>query len=233
MRKVIRKGMLVTALGATLILGACGSDEDTSNNTANNSSENSKETQEDAGQDQSKKEDKGNGKLTKVGEIDENEGGKAKLLGIYNEETQVFDGDFNVKLKDVKLIEMQKIDDEFKMGLEMLTGKEEIEVPFTYLQVSYEVKNNTGTKIMWNELTNIVAGGRQYDALMNDFILSEEEPTDSLFDGAEYTGTVGIMVENPEKIKDIKLVFGTAYDENSSDMGIIHEEKEIDLTMEK
>ncbi|MDQ0481098.1 hypothetical protein [Guptibacillus hwajinpoensis] len=228
----MRKSLVLLFMGAILVLGACGSNE-SQGNTSTNANSSANDSNEEVKQEEPKDEaaeDDGNDTLDTIGEIEENEGVKAKLLGLWNEGQPVHEGDFGVTLNSVKLIELQEIDEEFKQGIMMMTSTDELETPAQYLQVEYTVQNNTDTAVWWNDIDQILFGKKQIDVMMNDFIMTNDEPTDTILSGTEYNGTVGVLVSNPDA-DNVKLSFSDVYTEEGMDT--VAKTKEVDLTLNK
>lgn len=215
-------------MGATLILGACGADEEAATtNSSNNTGSNTGEKQEEVKKDKPK--DDGDSVLTEIGEVEENDGNKAKLLGLWDEGKVVHDGDFKVTLNSVKLIELQEINPQTKDTIMMNAMINELETPAYYLQVDYKVANNTGEAVWWNDIETALYGKQQLEG-MSDFIITQSEPMDNILDGTEYEGQAGLLVNNPDA-DNVKLKFSQVYTEEG--MNSVVEPKEIDLTLKK
>lgn len=218
-------------MGATLILGACGNSEDASSgNTNTNANASEHQKQEEPKEKEAAKGDD-NTTLDTIGEVEDHDGVKAELLGLWNEGQAVHDGDFSVTLNSVKLIEFQEMDEEFRQGIMMMGGMDDLEIPAQYLQVDYTVQNNTENAVWWNDIDHILYGKKQIDVMMNDFIHTDEEPTDTILAGTEYNGTVGVIVPDSDA-ENVKLSFSTIYQEGDS-MAIVEETKELDVSLNR
>lgn len=234
---MFKKLTIAGAMSTLLILGACGgANEEASTNSqsteGNSSNQETSNNQEETKQEESKEEDDGNTVLEKVGEIEKSNGTKAELLALFDGEQSVFDGDFSVKINTVKVIKIIEATPEAIQAIEMnaMVDSGTLEVPFTYLQTEYTVQNNTGKPIMWNQFEQTVVGKKQIDSLMNDFMVTAEEPSGTILSDTEYNGTQAILIDDTD-VDSIRYKASTVYDDESYTE--LEASKEIKVELER
>lgn len=165
-----------------------------------------------------KKDENGNYVLDTVGQVVEApEFATVELMKIKPINEIVDISPIKVTIKDIKLFKLTNIDEYAKTDLAMYNNNQQVADEVHYIQIAYSSENTEEKNVEWYGIEKVVlSNGQQLDAMLNDFIINDED-MDSIFYGkVKKDGTVGLIYKGkPEDITSVKLILYYSLDADS------------------
>jgi hypothetical protein len=221
--------VLSTAALSVALLTGCGSSEETSG-----TKEEPKQSEQKPKNEPSKPKTDENGKteLTEVGQKVKRDAATAELMKIKQVNETVDVAPLKIVVKDVKVIKLTDVSDEFAENVSYLTDipAEQLNKGFSYVQVQYSAENTSDKNIEWYDLMNVITDkGEQIDGQVKDFIYDDAEGESEFIGKVKKDYQDSFVIKN-EDINKVKLVFG--YTTDVSTYEEITPEQTVEYTFE-